>query len=252
MRQASPYLVEALDEGVQALVGVDRQDRRDGLGGAVEFTALQVRPYTVDAGEDFRAIEALLDGGGFEQGDGGAGVVERVGWLPQFEIGTAGQIVLLGVADAQDAADLIGARNAFAFLLPAAKRVLLVVDASDAGVGADLEQGEQDPGAVGGRVGQPVFGQSPGLDVVAAPIGQFALGGADPGASAKLQTALEVLDWLDVTLPDHLADAAQLRLAHPTLSLEQLAKIADPPTTKDAIAGRLLNLADTHTTTATP
>ncbi|GAA2626857.1 hypothetical protein GCM10010411_74840 [Actinomadura fulvescens] len=71
---------------------------------------------------------------------------------------------------------------------------------------------------------------------------------------AKLQTALEVLDGLGVTLPQPLTDAAQLRLAHPALSLEQLAQIADPPTTKDTIAGRLrrlLALAGSHTNNST-
>jgi hypothetical protein len=48
-------------------------------------------------------------------------------------------------------------------------------------------------------------------------------------------------------VPDHLAVAGKLRLEHKQASLEELGALADPPMTKDAIAGRirrLLALAD--------
>ncbi|MBS2961555.1 DNA-binding protein WhiA, partial [Actinocrinis puniceicyclus] len=47
--------------------------------------------------------------------------------------------------------------------------------------------------------------------------------------------------------PEHLALAGRLRLAHRQASLEELGALAEPPLTKDAVAGRirrLLALAD--------
>ena len=47
--------------------------------------------------------------------------------------------------------------------------------------------------------------------------------------------------------PAHLLDTGRLRLAHPQATLEQLGARADPPMSKDAVAGRirrLLALAD--------
>ena len=47
--------------------------------------------------------------------------------------------------------------------------------------------------------------------------------------------------------PEHLKDAGKLRLKYRQASLEELGALADPPLTKDAIAGRirrLLALAD--------
>ena len=47
--------------------------------------------------------------------------------------------------------------------------------------------------------------------------------------------------------PEHLLAAGELRLKHPQASLEELGALADPPMTKDAVAGRirrLLALAD--------
>jgi len=58
------------------------------------------------------------------------------------------------------------------------------------------------------------------------------------------ETALEILAE---TAPDHLSSAGHLRLEHRQASLEELGALADPPLTKDAIAGRirrLLALAD--------
>jgi hypothetical protein len=51
--------------------------------------------------------------------------------------------------------------------------------------------------------------------------------------------------------PDHLLAAGELRLKHPQASLEELGALADPPMTKDAVAGRirrLLALADKRAT----
>src|SRR5215468_2363313 len=64
-------------------------------------------------------------------------------------------------------------------------------------------------------------------------------------AAARVSRALEILD--DGEVPDHLTSAGRLRLAHRQASLEELGAMADPPLTKDAIAGRirrLLALAD--------
>jgi len=63
-------------------------------------------------------------------------------------------------------------------------------------------------------------------------------------AGARVQRAMEILGD---TIPDHLASAGKLRLEHTQASLEELGQLADPPMTKDAIAGRirrLLALAD--------
>ena len=63
-------------------------------------------------------------------------------------------------------------------------------------------------------------------------------------AGARVKRALEILAE---DAPDHLLLAGQLRLAHKQASLEELGQLADPPLTKDAVAGRirrLLALAD--------
>jgi DNA-binding protein WhiA len=63
-------------------------------------------------------------------------------------------------------------------------------------------------------------------------------------AGARVHRALEILGD---DLPDHLAEAGRLRLEHKQASLEELGQLADPPMTKDAVAGRirrLLALAD--------
>ncbi|MGA9693234.1 MAG: DNA-binding protein WhiA, partial [Pseudonocardiaceae bacterium] len=65
-------------------------------------------------------------------------------------------------------------------------------------------------------------------------------------ATARVQRALQVLG---PDIPEHLLLAGQLRLDHPQASLDELGRLADPPMTKDAIAGRirrLLALADKH------
>jgi DNA-binding protein WhiA len=63
-------------------------------------------------------------------------------------------------------------------------------------------------------------------------------------AGARVERALTILGD---EVPDHLAAAGRLRLEHKQASLEELGALADPPMTKDAIAGRirrLLALAD--------
>ena len=58
-------------------------------------------------------------------------------------------------------------------------------------------------------------------------------------AGARVQRALEILGD---DIPDHLRIAGELRLAHKQASLEELGTLADPPMTKDAVAGRIRRL----------
>ncbi|GAA4953781.1 DNA-binding protein WhiA [Uniformispora flossi] len=58
-------------------------------------------------------------------------------------------------------------------------------------------------------------------------------------AGARVQRALEILGE---EVPDHLAAAGKLRLEHKQASLEELGGLADPPLTKDAVAGRIRRL----------
>jgi DNA-binding protein WhiA len=58
-------------------------------------------------------------------------------------------------------------------------------------------------------------------------------------AGARVQRALEILGD---DVPDHLAAAGKLRLEHKQASLEELGGLADPPLTKDAVAGRIRRL----------
>jgi cell division protein WhiA len=63
-------------------------------------------------------------------------------------------------------------------------------------------------------------------------------------AGARVERALEILGD---EAPEHLIEAGQLRIKHRQASLEELGQAAEPPLTKDAIAGRirrLLALAD--------
>ncbi|HHX84950.1 MAG TPA: DNA-binding protein WhiA, partial [Actinomycetales bacterium] len=63
-------------------------------------------------------------------------------------------------------------------------------------------------------------------------------------AAARVQRALEILAE---DVPDHLLAAGELRVQHRQASLEELGQLADPPMTKDAVAGRirrLLSMAD--------
>lgn len=68
-------------------------------------------------------------------------------------------------------------------------------------------------------------------------------------AGARVRRALEILDD---EVPDHLRAAGELRLAHKQASLEELGTLAQPPMTKDAVAGRirrLLAMADKRAST---
>jgi DNA-binding protein WhiA len=63
-------------------------------------------------------------------------------------------------------------------------------------------------------------------------------------AAARVERALHILGE---DVPDHLAAAGSLRVQHRQASLEELGQLADPPMTKDAVAGRirrLLSMAD--------
>jgi cell division protein WhiA len=58
-------------------------------------------------------------------------------------------------------------------------------------------------------------------------------------ASARVNRALELLGD---EVPDHLVVAGRLRVEHEQASLEELGQLADPPMTKDAVAGRIRRL----------
>ena len=58
-------------------------------------------------------------------------------------------------------------------------------------------------------------------------------------AGARVERALEILAD---EIPDHLRVAGELRLQHKQASLEELGQLADPPMTKDAVAGRIRRL----------
>ena len=58
-------------------------------------------------------------------------------------------------------------------------------------------------------------------------------------ACARVERALEILG---PGIPDHLREAGDLRLAHREASLDELGHHADPPLTKDAVAGRIRRL----------
>ena len=58
-------------------------------------------------------------------------------------------------------------------------------------------------------------------------------------AGARVERALEILGQ---DAPEHLVMAGRLRVANRQASLEELGQLADPPLTKDAIAGRIRRL----------
>ena len=58
-------------------------------------------------------------------------------------------------------------------------------------------------------------------------------------AGARVERALEILDE---DAPEHLRVAGLLRVEHKQASLEELGQLADPPMTKDAVAGRIRRL----------
>ncbi|MGL5858470.1 MAG: DNA-binding protein WhiA [Angustibacter sp.] len=61
-------------------------------------------------------------------------------------------------------------------------------------------------------------------------------------AGARVERALEILGD---DIPEHLRAAGRLRLDHKQASLEELGQLADPPMTKDAVAGRIRRLLAT-------
>ncbi|ANY09481.1 DNA-binding protein WhiA [Pseudonocardia sp. HH130630-07] len=61
-------------------------------------------------------------------------------------------------------------------------------------------------------------------------------------AAARVTRALEILGD---EVPDHLRAAGRLRAEHTQASLEELGQLADPPMTKDAVAGRIRRLLQT-------
>ena len=58
-------------------------------------------------------------------------------------------------------------------------------------------------------------------------------------ACSRVERALEILG---PDVPEHLRYAGELRLAHRDASLDELGHHADPPMTKDAVAGRIRRL----------
>lgn len=58
-------------------------------------------------------------------------------------------------------------------------------------------------------------------------------------AGARVDRALHILGD---AVPEHLKYAGELRVAHKQASLDELGRLADPPMTKDAIAGRIRRL----------
>ncbi|MCL2595558.1 MAG: DNA-binding protein WhiA [Promicromonosporaceae bacterium] len=61
-------------------------------------------------------------------------------------------------------------------------------------------------------------------------------------AGARVQRAFEILAD---DVPEHLRQAGELRMAHKQASLEELGALADPPLSKDAVAGRIRRLLAT-------
>ena len=61
-------------------------------------------------------------------------------------------------------------------------------------------------------------------------------------AGARVERAFEILAD---DVPEHLREAGELRLANKEASLEELGRLADPPLTKDAVAGRIRRLLAT-------
>ena len=68
-------------------------------------------------------------------------------------------------------------------------------------------------------------------------------------AGARVERALEILG---PDAPHHLTMAGKLRMAHRQASLEELGQLADPPLTKDAIAGRIRRSSQASTASCAP
>lgn len=58
-------------------------------------------------------------------------------------------------------------------------------------------------------------------------------------AGARVERAMDILG---ADIPEHLRYAGELRLTHKQASLDELGHLADPPMTKDAVAGRIRRL----------
>lgn len=58
-------------------------------------------------------------------------------------------------------------------------------------------------------------------------------------AGSRVERAMEILG---AHVPNHLAQAGRLRIEHKQASLEELGQLAQPPMTKDAVAGRIRRL----------
>ncbi len=58
-------------------------------------------------------------------------------------------------------------------------------------------------------------------------------------AGARVERAMEILGD---DVPPHLVEAGRLRIEHKQASLEELGQLAEPPMTKDAVAGRIRRL----------
>lgn len=82
------------------------------------------------------------------------------------------------------------------------------------------------------------LGASPSLETVNA---RRAAEAAET-TTARARWALGVLGE---SAPDHLREAGRLRVEHASLSLAQLGRLAEPPLSKDAVAGRLRRLVTT-------
>lgn len=61
-------------------------------------------------------------------------------------------------------------------------------------------------------------------------------------AAVTVERVLAALEALGPDAPEHLAYTGQLRITHRSASLEELGQLAEPPMTKDAVAGRLRRL----------
>lgn len=61
-------------------------------------------------------------------------------------------------------------------------------------------------------------------------------------AAVMTHRITQALDVLGARVPLHLAEAGRLRMSHPDLSLLELGKLAQPPVSKDTIAGRIRRL----------
>lgn len=61
-------------------------------------------------------------------------------------------------------------------------------------------------------------------------------------AAVTCERVEQALEILGDTAPAHLAYTGRLRIQHRSASLEELGQLADPPMTKDAVAGRLRRL----------